>query len=156
MQKRENADELHRRMTQDGHAVSSLHGAFEGSQRDKLIDDFRFGRSKVLITTNVIARGIDVASVSLVVNYDLPTLADRRTPDFETYLHRIGRTGRFGRVGVSVSFVEDQLSWQQMDAIQRHFNCQMTKIDTKDWIMVSYYHVFGWHLKILTLISIGC
>ncbi|KAF3087377.1 RNA helicase required for poly(A+) mRNA export [Orbilia oligospora] len=131
VRKRENANELHRRMTEDGHAVSSLHGAFDGNQRDKIIDDFRFGRSKVLITTNVIARGIDIASVSLVVNYDLPTLPDGRTPDFETYLHRIGRTGRFGRVGASFSFVQDQLSWQQMDAIQRHFNCQMTRIDIK-------------------------
>ncbi|KAF3933181.1 hypothetical protein ABW19_dt0209801 [Dactylella cylindrospora] len=137
VRKRENADELHRRMTADGHAVSSLHGAFEGTERDRLIDDFRFGRSKVLITTNVIARGIDVASVSLVVNYDLPTLADKVTPDFETYLHRIGRTGRFGRVGVSVSFVQDQTSWQQMDAIQRHFNCQMTRIDTSDWAIAA-------------------
>ncbi|KAF3931937.1 hypothetical protein ABW20_dc0101259 [Dactylellina cionopaga] len=134
VRKRENANELHRRMTADGHTVSSLHGAFDGTERDKIIDDFRFGRSKVLITTNVIARGIDIASVSLVVNYDLPTLADGRTPDFETYLHRIGRTGRFGRIGASVSFVQDQLSWQQMDAIQRHFNSQMTRIDTSDWV----------------------
>ncbi|EPS41396.1 hypothetical protein H072_4716 [Dactylellina haptotyla CBS 200.50] len=133
VRRRENANELHKRMAEDGHTVSSLHGAFEGTERDRIIDDFRFGRSKVLITTNVIARGIDIASVNLVVNYDLPTLADGRTPDFETYLHRIGRTGRFGRVGASVSFVQDQLSWQQMDAIQRHFNCVMTRVDTSDW-----------------------
>ncbi|KAK6526300.1 RNA helicase required for poly(A+) mRNA export [Orbilia ellipsospora] len=133
VRKRENANELQRRMTADGHTVSNLHGGFDGNERDKIIDDFRFGRSKVLITTNVIARGIDIASVNLVVNYDLPTLADGRTPDFETYLHRIGRTGRFGRVGASVSFVQDQHSWQQMDAIQRHFGCQMMRIDTHDW-----------------------
>lgn len=122
--------------------VSCLHGAYEGSDRDRLIDDFRFGRSKVLITTNVIARGIDVASVSVVVNYDLPTLADGQTPDFETYLHRIGRTGRFGRTGVSLSFVQDQRSWQQLDAIQRHFDCQMTRIDTADWNKVSLHGIY--------------
>ncbi|EWC46579.1 ATP-dependent RNA helicase DBP5 [Drechslerella stenobrocha 248] len=137
VRQRRNADELRGRMVADGHAVSSLHGAFEGTERDKVIDDFRFGRTKVLITTNVIARGIDVASVSLVVNYDLPTLADGYTPDFETYLHRIGRTGRFGRVGASVSFVHDKNSWEQMDAIQRHFNCRMSRIDTSDWIQAA-------------------
>jgi len=120
-------------MTADGHAVASLHGAYDGASRDKVIDDFRFGRAKVLITTNVLARGIDVATTSLVINYDIPVMADHKTPDYETYLHRIGRTGRFGRTGVSISFVHDRQSWEQMSMIQKHFGCEMTRVETQDW-----------------------
>jgi ATP-dependent RNA helicase DDX19/DBP5 len=56
-------------MTAEGHKVAALHGAFEGAERDRVIDAFRSGAAKVLITTNVLARGIDVQSVSMVVNY---------------------------------------------------------------------------------------
>lgn len=100
-------------MTAEGHKVAALHGAFEGAERDAIIDRFRNGEAKVLITTNVLARGIDVQSVSMVVNYDIPMRGPpgREQGDPETYLHRIGRTGRFGRVGVSISFVSDKQSY---------------------------------------------
>lgn len=68
-QRRDTAAEIERRMTAEGHKVASLTGAFEGSQRDVIIDTFRTGLAKVLITTNVLSRGIDVQSVSMVVNY---------------------------------------------------------------------------------------
>jgi ATP-dependent helicase YprA (DUF1998 family) len=60
----------------------------------------------VLITTNVLARGVDIPAVSLVINYDMPTMEASQQPDFETYLHRIGRTGRFGRRGVAINLVQ--------------------------------------------------
>ncbi|KAK9238552.1 P-loop containing nucleoside triphosphate hydrolase protein [Lipomyces kononenkoae] len=129
---RATADEIQRRMTEDGHKVSVLHGAFEGFERDRIIDDFRAGRSKVLITTNVLARGIDVASISMVINYDIPT-NEFGEPDPQTYLHRIGRTGRFGRVGVSISFIHNERTWRQLDEIQRYFNIEMTRVPTDDW-----------------------
>jgi ATP-dependent RNA helicase DDX19/DBP5 len=116
-------------MEQDGHKVVALHGAQEGADRDKVIDDFRSGKAKVLITTNVLARGIDVATVSMVVNYDIP-LDSNSQPDPQTYLHRIGRTGRFGRVGVSISFVHDKKSWSEMNAISNYFGVQMTRVPT--------------------------
>merc|ERR1712000_287885 len=73
-----------------------------------VMNAFRAGESKVLITTNVLARGVDVPAVAVVVNYDLPTKRRGRTviADVDTYIHRIGRTGRFGRVGTAISFVE--------------------------------------------------
>ena len=87
-------------MTSEGHRVASLHGAKDASERDAIIDSFREGREKVLITTNVIARGIDIMQVNMVVNYDLPLLNERGDwknkedlrPDIETYIHRIGST----------------------------------------------------------------
>lgn len=89
-------------MTAEGHKVASLHGAKDSTERDAVIDRFREGREKVLITTNVLARGIDVLQVNLVINYDLPMLNERENwqnkndvrPDIETYIHRIGEDCR--------------------------------------------------------------
>jgi ATP-dependent RNA helicase DDX19/DBP5 len=121
-------------MEADGHKVSVLHGAYEGQNRDALLDDFRSGRSKVLITTNLLARGIDVSSVSMVINYDIPMKgAGNREPDMETYLHRIGRTGRFGRVGVSITFVFDQRSFQALQAIADHYELDLVQLRPDDW-----------------------
>lgn len=128
---RDTADKVAAGMIREGHKVSVLHGNLENDVRDRLIDDFREGRSKVLITTNVLARGIDIASVSMVVNYDVPVDKDNR-PDPSTYLHRIGRTGRFGRVGVSVSFIHDRRSYEQMEYIRQYFGVQMTRVPTDD------------------------
>lgn len=133
VEKKETANQLYAKMKQEGHTCSILHGGLETSERDRLIDDFREGRSKVLITTNVLARGIDIASVSMVVNYDLPTDKFGK-PDPSTYLHRIGRTGRFGRVGVSISFVHDKKSFEILMAIKNYFgNVEMTRVPTNDW-----------------------
>ncbi|KAH8905644.1 DEAD-domain-containing protein [Coniochaeta sp. PMI_546] len=131
---RESANEIQRRMEADGHKVSALHGAFEGANRDALLDDFRSGRSKVLITTNVLARGIDVSSVSMVINYDIPMKGPGdREPDAETYLHRIGRTGRFGRVGVSISFVYDRKSFDALSQIANYYGIDLIQLSPDDW-----------------------
>ena len=132
VKRRATASEIERRMIAEGHKVVALHSAFDGNERDSVIDSFRSGQAKVLITTNVLARGIDVQSVSMVVNYDVPDDGQGHA-DPQTYLHRIGRTGRFGRVGVSISFVYDKRSWQQLVEIQDYFGVEMTRIDTADW-----------------------
>src|ERR1700712_2472171 len=75
-----------------------MHGDMEQAQRDVIMKEFRSGSSRVLIATDLLARGIDVQQVSLVINYDLPT-------NRENYIHRIGRGGRFGRKGVAINFV---------------------------------------------------
>jgi ATP-dependent RNA helicase DDX19/DBP5 len=131
VKRRDAAMEIQRRMEEDGHKVAALHGNLLPEVRDAVMDDFTSGRAKVLITTNVLARGIDVATVSMVVNYDIPLDAMGR-PDPQTYLHRIGRTGRFGRVGVSISFVHDKKSWQELNEIQKYFGVEMTKVPTDD------------------------
>ncbi|CAK9439054.1 uncharacterized protein LODBEIA_P32780 [Lodderomyces beijingensis] len=133
VEQKQTADNLYIRMKEEGHTVSILHGGLDTQNRDRLIDDFREGRSKVLITTNVLARGIDIASVSMVVNYDLPTTKEGR-PDPSTYLHRIGRTGRFGRVGVSVSLVASTKDLQILNYIKDYFGgIEMTRVPTDDW-----------------------
>lgn len=137
-------------MTAEGHKIAQLTGAFDGSHRDAVIDEFRSGRAKVLIATNVLARGIDVQTVTLVVNYvgfpssgwsgavklmlvqDLPRDKAGKA-DYETYLHRIGRTGRFGRVGVSISLVHDPASYNMLQDIGRYFAVPLSAVESDDW-----------------------
>jgi ATP-dependent RNA helicase DDX19/DBP5 len=129
--KRETADRIAQKMTGEGHKVDSLHGKLEVKERDATIDAFRSGKSKVLISTNVIARGIDIQQVTLVINYDMPITQDGKA-DAETYLHRIGRTGRFGRKGVSINFVHDRQSWEYMNQIEQALSCKITRVQTDE------------------------
>ncbi|KAM9852157.1 eukaryotic initiation factor 4A-I-like [Aulostomus maculatus] len=89
---------LTQQMESRGFTVSALHAEMDQSQRDVIMREFRSGSSRVLITTDILARGIDLQQVSLVINYDLPTKR-------EIYLHRIGRGGRFGRRGAAITLV---------------------------------------------------
>jgi len=97
---RRKVDWLTEKMRKVNFTVVSMHGAMEQSERDEIMTQFRAGDARVLITTDIWARGIDVSQVSLVINYDLPN-------DREQYLHRIGRSGRFGRKGVAINFVKN-------------------------------------------------
>jgi ATP-dependent RNA helicase DDX19/DBP5 len=119
-------------MIADGHEVAHLSAALMGADRDGVIDRFRTGAAKVLITTNVVARGIDVSSVTMVVNYDIPELQNR-SADSETYLHRIGRTGRFGRVGVAVTFISSRQQWEQLMQIQDKLHTKVDSLNRNDW-----------------------
>merc|ERR1712058_219500 len=92
---------LMEKMTQRDFTVSAMHGEMEMRDRQLIMKEFRSGSSRVLITTDLLARGIDVQQVSLVINYDLPS-------NRENYIHRIGRSGRFGRKGVAINFVTSE------------------------------------------------
>lgn len=81
--------------------VSSIHSDLPQADRDTIMNEFRSGSSRILIATDLLARGIDIQQVSLVINYDLPS-------NKENYIHRIGRGGRFGRKGVAINFVTSQ------------------------------------------------
>eukprot|EP01023_Acetabularia_acetabulum_P027863 TRINITY_DN2636_c0_g4_i3.p1 TRINITY_DN2636_c0_g4~~TRINITY_DN2636_c0_g4_i3.p1 ORF type:complete len:415 (-),score=58.37 TRINITY_DN2636_c0_g4_i3:395-1585(-) len=91
---------LAEQMIKNNFTVSAMHGDMPQKERDAIMDEFRQGESRVLISTDVWARGLDVQQVSLVINYDLPN-------NRELYIHRIGRSGRFGRKGVAINFVRD-------------------------------------------------
>ncbi|XP_063273913.1 ATP-dependent RNA helicase DDX25 isoform X2 [Prinia subflava] len=105
VQTRRLADWLSGKMSWDGHQVAILTAELTVVQRASVIQRFREGKEKVLIATNVCARGIDVQQVTTVVNFGLPMDQDGE-PDFETYLHRIGRAGRFGHRGIAFSVVQ--------------------------------------------------
>lgn len=96
--KKYRADELKHHFDQANYSAGILHGDMMHSERKNVMSEFRKGHLRVLITTDVMARGIDVQQVSLVINYDMPKYT-------QTYIHRIGRSGRFGRTGVAINFV---------------------------------------------------
>ena len=100
--------------------VSAMHGDMDQAQRDVIMKEFRSGSSRVLIATDLLARGIDVQQVSLVINYDLP--ANR-----ENYIHRIGRGGRFGRKGVAINFVT-QDDVRMMREIEQFYSTQIEEM----------------------------
>lgn len=81
--------------------VSCMHSDMDQQERDRTLQEFRSGSSRILLSTDLLARGIDVQQVSLVINYDLPT-------NRESYIHRIGRSGRYGRKGVAINFVRNE------------------------------------------------
>jgi len=100
--------------------VSALHGDMDQKERELIMREFRSGSSRVLITTDLLARGIDVQQVSLVINYDLPK-------DRENYIHRIGRSGRFGRKGVAINFITGD-DVRQMRDIEQFYNTQIEEM----------------------------
>merc|ERR1712147_271216 len=91
---------LTNKMRDANFTVASMHGEMPQKEREAIMQEFRDGKQRVLITTDVWARGLDVSQVSLVINYDLPN-------NRELYIHRIGRSGRFGRKGVAINFVKE-------------------------------------------------
>jgi translation initiation factor 4A len=111
---RRKVDWLLENMTKRDFTVSALHGDMDQKGRELIMREFRSGSSRVLITTDLLARGIDVQQVSLVINYDLPT-------NRENYIHRIGRSGRFGRKGVAINFVTGD-DVRNMREIEQFYN----------------------------------
>lgn len=127
---RADAASLTQRMRNEGHAVSVLYGGdMTPEERDRVIDEFRSGTTRVLITTNVLSRGVDVLAVSAVINYDLPTDRNGHQADPETYLHRIGRTGRFGRKGIAINFVYNEESKRILSDLEKYYSKTITKVD---------------------------
>merc|ERR1711902_386252 len=117
---RRKVDWLTEKMHQRDFTVSSMHGDMDQSERDVIMKEFRTGSSRVLITTDLLARGIDVQQVSLVINYDLPN-------NRENYIHRIGRSGRFGRKGVAINFVSTE-DVRSLREIEQFYNTQIEEM----------------------------
>lgn len=127
---RAGAQSLTRRLRGEGHTVSVLYGGqMTPEERDRVIDEFRAGTTRVLVTTNVLSRGVDVRAVTAVINYDLPTDATDSEADPETYLHRIGRTGRFGTKGVAINFVHDEKSRRVLKDLEKYYAKVIEKVD---------------------------
>ncbi|EAT35848.1 AAEL012015-PA [Aedes aegypti] len=128
---RKTASWLSVKMSQDGHSVAVLSGELTVEQRLAVLDRFRAGLEKVLITTNVLSRGIDVEQVTIVVNFDLPMDQQGRA-DCETYLHRIGRTGRFGKNGIAINLVDSEQSMAICRSIEAHFQKRIHLLDAEN------------------------
>jgi len=117
---RRKVDTLANEMTKRDFTISTMHAELDQKERDLIMREFRSGSSRVLISTDLLARGIDVQQVSLVINYDLPQ-------NMENYLHRIGRSGRFGRKGVAINFVTNKDVGVMKD-IEKYYHTQIEEM----------------------------
>jgi len=117
---RRKVDALQNHLSSRDFTVSTMHADLDQKERDLVMREFRSGSSRVLISTDLLARGIDVQQVSLVINYDLPQ-------NMENYLHRIGRSGRFGRKGVAINFVTNA-DVRNMKDIEKFYHTQIEEM----------------------------
>lgn len=118
-------------MEQDGHKCTSIEGGMEKEARDRVVKEFRDGTTKILIATDVLARGFDVTQVTLVINFDVPVDKSLK-PAFETYLHRIGRSGRFGRKGAAFNLVTGEAEKNVIDQIAAYFKHDIPEVPYDD------------------------
>ena len=116
--KRPRAEWLAEKMNAQGFPISFIHGEMDVEERRKRMNDFRKGGIRIMISTDLLARGIDVQQVSLVINFELPSQR-------ENYVHRIGRSGRFGRKGCAINLLSPEDS-RMMEEIERHY---VTKVE---------------------------
>jgi translation initiation factor 4A len=117
---RRKVDFLADQMSKRDFTISTMHAEMDQKERDLVMREFRSGSSRVLISTDLLARGIDVQQVSLVINFDLPQ-------NMENYLHRIGRSGRFGRKGVAINFVTNN-DVRVMKDIEKYYHTQIEEM----------------------------
>lgn len=130
-------DDLSDSLNESGYKAIGLHGDLKQNQRNAVMRDFKTGRSRILIATDVAARGIDVDDVEAVFNYDVPQ-------ELEYYVHRIGRTGRAGREGASYTLVSGRMQLSQLRQIERYIGAPIEekRIPTKESIMKNQFSQF--------------
>lgn len=96
--RKERVNELAEKLREQKFVVSAIHGEMETADRANIVKEFRSGSTRILVSTDLLGRGIDIQQVNLIINYDLPSEPAK-------YIHRIGRTGRFGRKGVAINLL---------------------------------------------------
>ncbi|KAG2377670.1 hypothetical protein C9374_009186 [Naegleria lovaniensis] len=131
------ADKLGEILKQRDFTVSVTHANMEIAERKRVLGDFRKGKAKILITTNVFSRGLDISTVTHVINYDLPIMfqedrTKKQEPDYATYLHRIGRTARFGKKGYAINLVRSRSDEEVLEQIRKYFQTEIEEIDKED------------------------
>jgi len=112
--KRQKAEWLAKQLSSHGFTLEYIHGEMDVAERKKRMEDFRSGMTRVLISTDLLARGIDVQQVSLVINYEMPIQR-------ENYVHRIGRSGRYGKKGAAINLVWGE-ELASMKEIESHYS----------------------------------
>ena len=114
---RRKVDYIREQLQNENHAVECIHGDMSQQERNNIMESFRDGKLRILITTDIIARCIDVQQVSIVINYDIPRFR-------EVYIHRIGRSGRYGRKGIAINFVTER-EYDQLKEIMQFYSTEM-------------------------------
>ena len=122
--------DIYTKLTNENFPVSYIHGELSSVDRKEVMENFRSGHSRILLSTDLLSRGIDVQQLSLVINFDLPKSK-------ETYIHRIGRSGRYGRKGVSINLVTDR-DMRYMEEIERFYDTKISEMpqNIQDYLSV--------------------
>ena len=107
-------------MKEDNFPVEGIHGGMDELERKKVYNQFKTGNCRVLISTDLLARGIDIQQVSIVINFDIPK-------NIHTYLHRIGRSGRWGRKGIGINFITKR-DIQKINEIKRFYKTDIEEM----------------------------
>jgi translation initiation factor 4A len=115
------AYDLYSAMIEDGYSVCCMHGSMTKEERAESFASFKSGSYRVLISSDITARGIDIQQVSVVINFDVPKCV-------HNYLHRIGRSGRWGRKGVGINFVT-RYDISHMKTIENHYKSEIKELD---------------------------
>lgn len=141
--KKDTAMTLQERLNKRDIKATILIGGLDTQERDKIIDDFRKNKFTCLISTNVLARGIDVPEVDLVINYDVPmiNMAGFKNPDYANFMHRVGRTGRFGTDGLALTLMEssvDGIEPELVDLIAKHYSIEIKDLKNFKELMDVY------------------
>jgi translation initiation factor 4A len=113
-------EDLYHAMNKNGFSVCCIHSFMDKTERETVFSQFRHGDSRVLISSDITARGIDIQQVSVVINYDIPKCV-------HNYLHRIGRSGRWGRKGFAINFVTKH-DIQDMNVIEKHYGITISEL----------------------------
>ena len=113
-------DEIHHKLTSKNFTVTSIHSDMPQAERTRIVNEFRNGEARILLSTDLLSRGIDVQQVSIVINYDVPSNVDN-------YIHRIGRSGRFGRKGVAINFVT-VTDVSRLRDIEKYYSTQIEEL----------------------------
>jgi ATP-dependent RNA helicase DDX19/DBP5 len=115
-------------------------GDMDPKERVETVEKFKRGDIQILITTNLLARGFDERLVKLIINFDLPTIKEGNIhyPDMETYLHRIGRTGRFGSKGIGLSLISDEKELKMLKEIEAHYGSNIEEINSLDDLLEDF------------------
>lgn len=104
----------------DGFPSACIHGDLSSNERSEILDKFKSGGLRILLSTDLLSRGIDIQQLSLVINYDLPV-------NMETYIHRIGRSGRYGRKGLSINFLTNRDD-EKFENLKKHYNIEINEM----------------------------
>lgn len=130
------ANALYQMMRKENYKATIIFGDMSVEERDEMIQKFRTGEVSVIITTNMLARGIDVPEVQIVINFDVPTLTEKdvRRGDSDNYMHRIGRTGRFGTKGIAITIYDRDEDKIYLDQILEYFSmhAKMSKLEAPE------------------------
>ena len=121
-------DIISNKLNNDNFSVACIHGNMNQQERNQVVKEFRDGKSRVLISTDLLSRGIDIQQISIVINYDIPK-------NIESYIHRIGRSGRYGRKGVAVNFVTNN-DREQLSYIEQYYNTDIPELPNLDVLKI--------------------